>query len=181
MLCYLLSCPPLPHMLLLVVVVKSACLGIFLSKQNQKSLPNLYNLLWDFSADCPLLPTLPTLTWATIRCSSPFENIFSLHFSKMSVFSASPQCFSLAHYGEIFQVPLFHFWLLYAMGFSFMPFTPALVFKHFFFRLDFWGKEFYLIMVFLLLPARPQLSDAFHHFKVIALRLVHFSLVSPVS
>lgn len=27
----------------------------------------------------------------------------------MSVFSASPQCFSLARDGEIFQVPLFHF------------------------------------------------------------------------
>lgn len=146
MLCYLLSCPPLPHMLLLVVVVKSACLGIFLSKQNQKSLPNLYNLLWDFSADCPLLPALPTLTWATIRCSSPFENIFSLNFSKMSVFSASPRVSVWPTMVKYFRFPyfiFFLFWLLYAMGFSFMPFTPALVFEHFFCRLDFLGKEFY--------------------------------------
>lgn len=96
----------------------------------------------------------------------------------MSVFSASPQCFSLAHDGEIFQVPLFHFfpfWLLFSMGFSFMPFIPALVFEGFVFLssfwIFFWGKRstslrffFYSLLALSLAAILTMLRSLLSHY-----------------
>ena len=65
-----------------------------------------------------------------------------------------------------------------------MTFIPALVFEGFVFLSCFWsflGKAFYLISVFLLLPAHPKLSCCSHHVKAIALPSSIFSLISPVS
>lgn len=120
-----------------------------------------------------------TLTWAIIW-GSPFDNTFSLNFSKMSVFSASPQCFSLAHDGEIFQVPLFHF---FPFG-CYMPWASLLCLSYLplsssIFFLDFFGKDLCFIMLSFLLPAPPPLGCHFHHFKVIALLLVHFGFGFP--
>lgn len=64
------------------------------------------------------------------------------------------------------------------MGFSFMPFTLALVFYFFFLPFGFFfsWKEFCFIKVSLL-PAHSQLHCYFHRLKVIVLLLVHFLFV----
>lgn len=130
----------------------------------------------------PYYQLLSARTWAIIWCSSPFDNMFSLNFSKMSVFSASPQYFSLAHDGEIFQVPYFIFslWLLYTYGLLFYAFHICPCLPESFFLMYFLGvKDLCFIIVSLLLPVLPQLSCYFHHFKVILLLLVHFCFGFP--